>query len=134
MTALDESVRMARIAGQAAIDKLASNVIALDVSDQLVITDVFLLCSGDSERQVGAIVSGIEQEMFKAGYKPTRREGEGDSRWILIDYTDIVVHVQHAEDRAFYALERLWRDAPMIDLQLDEGPRGERAGKAEVGN
>lgn len=122
MTAFDESVKMARIAGQAAADKLASNVIALDVSEQLVITDVFLVCSGDSERQVGAIVNGIEQEMYKAGYKPKRREGEGDSRWILIDYTDIVVHVQHAEDRAFYALERLWRDAPTIDLDLDLPP------------
>ncbi len=119
MTAFDESVRMARIAGQAAVDKLASNVIALDVSEQLVITDVFLVCSGDSERQVNGIVNGIEQEMHKAGYKAKRREGEQDSRWILIDFTDIVVHVQHAEDRAFYALERLWRDAPTIDLELD---------------
>ena len=112
---------MARIAGQAAADKLAGNVIALDVSEQLVITDVFVVCSGDSERQVNAIVNGVEEEMFKAGYKPKRREGEKDARWILLDFTDIVVHVQHAEDRAFYALERLWRDAPAIDLDLDLG-------------
>lgn len=112
---------MARIAGQAAADKLAGNVIALDVSEQLVITDVFVVCSGDSERQVNAIVNGVEEEMFKAGYKPKRREGENDARWILLDFTDIVVHVQHAEDRAFYALERLWRDAPAIDLDLDLG-------------
>ncbi|WP_250257755.1 ribosome silencing factor [Dermabacter sp. Marseille-Q3180] len=125
MTATQESIDMARIAGQAAADKLAGNVIALDVSEQLVITDVFVVCSGDSERQVNAIVSGVEEEMFKAGYKPKRREGEKDARWILLDFTDIVVHVQHAEDRAFYALERLWRDAPMIDLDLDLGPEAE---------
>lgn len=122
MTATQESIDMARIAGQAAADKLAGNVIALDVSEQLVITDVFVVCSGDSERQVNAIVNGVEEEMFKAGYKPKRREGEKDARWILLDFTDIVVHVQHAEDRAFYALERLWRDAPAIDLDLDLGP------------
>lgn len=125
MTATQESIDMARIAGQAAADKLAGNVIALDVSEQLVITDVFVVCSGDSERQVNAIVNGVEEEMFKAGYKPKRREGEKDARWILLDFTDIVVHVQHAEDRAFYALERLWRDAPAIDLDLDLGPDAE---------
>ncbi len=125
MTATQESIDMARIAGQAAADKLAGNVIALDVSEQLVITDVFVVCSGDSERQVNAIVNGVEEEMFKAGYKPKRREGEKDARWILLDFTDIVVHVQHAEDRAFYALERLWRDAPTIDLDLDLGPEAE---------
>lgn len=125
MTATQESIDMARIAGQAAADKLAGNVIALDVSEQLVITDVFVVCSGDSERQVNAIVNGVEEEMFKAGYKPKRREGEKDARWILLDFTDIVVHVQHAEDRAFYALERLWRDAPTIELNLDLGPDAE---------
>ncbi len=125
MTATQESIDMARIAGQAAADKLAGNVIALDVSEQLVITDVFVVCSGDSERQVNAIVNGVEEEMFKAGYKPKRREGEKDARWILLDFTDIVVHVQHAEDRAFYALERLWRDAPTVDLDLDLGPEAE---------
>lgn len=125
MTATQESIDMARIAGQAAADKLAGNVIALDVSEQLVITDVFVVCSGDSERQVNAIVNGVEEEMFKAGYKPKRREGEKDARWILLDFTDIVVHVQHAEDRAFYALERLWRDAPTIDLDLDLGLEAE---------
>lgn len=119
MTALAESIKMAQVAAQAAADKLASEIIALDVSSQLVITDVFLVCSGESERQVNAIVKGIEEEMFKAGYKPVRREGERDARWVLIDFNDIVVHVQHAEDRAFYALERLWRDAEQIELELE---------------
>ncbi len=122
MSAPEESIELARVAGQAAADKLAGDVIALDVSEQLVITDVFLVCSGTSERQVAGIVDGIEKDMLeKLRRKPVRREGERDARWVLLDYSDIVIHVQHAEDRAFYALERLWRDAPVIDLGLDDG-------------
>lgn len=125
MSAPEESIDLARIAGQAAADKLANEVIALDVSEQVVITDIFLVCSGDSERQVSAIVDGVEESLLKERRpKPLRREGERDARWVLLDYGDIVVHVQHAEDRAFYALERLWRDAPVIDLQLDLGASG----------
>ncbi|MCT1431200.1 ribosome silencing factor [Brachybacterium muris] len=125
MSAPEESIDLARIAGQAAADKLANEVIALDVSEQVVITDIFLVCSGDSERQVSAIVDGVEEALLKERRrKPLRREGERDARWVLLDYGDIVVHVQHAEDRAFYALERLWRDAPVIDLQLDLGAPG----------
>lgn len=121
MSAPDESLDLARVAGRAAADKLANEVIGLDVSEQVVITDVFLVCSGDSERQVSAIVDGVEEALLKERRrKPLRREGERDARWVLLDYGDIVVHVQHAEDRAFYALERLWRDAPVIDLQLDQ--------------
>lgn len=128
MSAPEESIDLARIAGQAAADKLANEVIALDVSEQVVITDIFLVCSGDSERQVSAIVDGVEEALLKERRrKPLRREGERDARWVLLDYGDIVVHVQHAEDRAFYALERLWRDAPVIDLQLDLGADGDPA-------
>ena len=126
MSAPDESLDLARVAGRAAADKLANEVIGLDVSEQVVITDVFLVCSGDSERQVSAIVDGVEVALLKERRrKPLRREGESDARWVLLDYGDIVVHVQHAEDRAFYALERLWRDAPVIDLQLDQAATGE---------
>ncbi|HIY23588.1 MAG TPA: ribosome silencing factor [Candidatus Brachybacterium merdigallinarum] len=122
MTAPEESIDLARVAGQAAADKLAQEVIGLDVSEQVVITDVFLVCSGDSERQVSAIVDGVQEELLKQRQrKPLRREGERDARWVLLDYGDIVVHVQHAEDRAFYALERLWRDAPLLDLQIQDG-------------
>ncbi|UYG16118.1 ribosome silencing factor [Brachybacterium huguangmaarense] len=131
MSAPEESIELARVAGQAAADKLAGDVIALDVSEQLVITDIFLVCSGTSERQVSGIVDGIEEEMLKKlGRKPVRREGEADARWVLLDYNDIVVHVQHAEDRAFYALERLWRDAPVIDLQLDDAAAEDASGTA----
>ncbi|MFC0673783.1 ribosome silencing factor [Brachybacterium hainanense] len=120
MSAYEESIDLARVAAQAAADKLAQEVIGLDVSEQLAITDIFLVASGTSERQVSAIVDGVEEELLKQRRrKPIRREGERDARWVLLDYGDIVVHVQHAEDRAFYALERLWRDAPVVDLQID---------------
>ncbi|QNN81705.1 ribosome silencing factor [Brachybacterium sp. Z12] len=121
MSAPEESLDLSRVAAQAAVDKFAQEVIGLDVSELVVITDVFLVCSGDSERQVSAIVDGIEEVLLtERRRKPLRREGERDARWVLLDYGDIVVHVQHAEDRAFYALERLWRDAPVIDLQTDQ--------------
>src|SRR5699024_1804481 len=120
VSAPEESLDLTRVAGQAAADKLAEEVIGLDVSELVVITDAFLVCSGDSERQVAAIVDGIEEALLtQRRRKPLRREGERDARWVLLDYGDIVVHVQHAEDRAFYALERLWRDAPVIDLRID---------------
>jgi ribosome-associated protein len=122
VSAPEESIDLARVAAQGAADKLAGEIIGLDVSEQLVITDVFVLASGESERQVAAIVDGVEEALLKQRRrKPTRREGQNDSRGVLLDYGDIVVHVQHAEDRAYYALERLWRDAPVIDLQVDHG-------------
>ncbi|UQN30361.1 ribosome silencing factor [Brachybacterium kimchii] len=120
MSASPESLDLARAAAHAAADKLAEEIIGLDVSEQVVITDVFVVCSGSSERQVSAIVGGIEGDLIKEHRrKPLRREGERDDRWVLLDYGDVVVHVQHAEDRAFYALERLWRDAPVVDLQVE---------------
>ena len=116
MTATTRAVELAEIAAAAAADKLASDIIAYDVSEQLVITDVFLLCSAANDRQVRAIVEAIEENLRKAGARPVRREGEREGRWVLLDYLDIVVHVQHAEERAFYALERLWKDCPQIPL------------------
>ena len=89
------------------------------MSEQLVITDAFLLCSASNERQVKSIVDEIEDKLREIGAKPVRREGERDGRWVLIDYAEIVVHVQHAEEREFYALERLWRDCPVIPLPAD---------------
>jgi ribosome-associated protein len=86
------------------------------VSEQLVITDVFLLCSAANDRQVRAIVDEVEDRLRKAGARPVRREGEREGRWVLLDYLDIVVHVQHAEERTFYGLERLWKDCPRIEL------------------
>ncbi|GAA1275732.1 ribosome silencing factor [Sphaerisporangium rubeum] len=117
MTASDKSLQLVRVAAEAAADKLADDIIAYDVSDQLVITDAFLLCSASNDRQVRAIVDEIEERLrIEAHAKPVRREGEREGRWVLLDYLDIVVHVQHEEDRTFYALERLWKDCPAIPL------------------
>ena len=119
MTATDQAVELVHTAARAASDKLAEDILAFDVSDQLVITDAFVLCSAGNDRQVRAIVEEIEDKMRDAGAKPVRREGERDGRWVLIDYGDVVVHVQHEEERQFYALERLWRDCPLIKLPAD---------------
>jgi ribosome-associated protein len=116
VTATTRAIELAQIAAEAAADKLASDIIAYDVSEQLVITDVFLLCSAANDRQVRAIVDAIEENLRKAGAKPVRREGEREGRWVLLDYLDIVVHVQHAEERTYYALERLWKDCPRLPL------------------
>lgn len=119
MTLTDHAHDLAVAAARAAADKLATDIIAFDVSDQLVITDVMVICSGSSDRQVKAIVDEIEDRLRETGAKPLRREGERDGRWVLIDYGDIIVHVQHQEEREFYALERLWGDCPKVDLPED---------------
>jgi ribosome-associated protein len=119
MTATERATELAILAARAASDIKAQEIIALDVSEQLVLTDVFLIASGASERQVSAIVDAVEEALFKAGVKPIRREGKSEARWVLIDFGDIVVHVQHAEDRTYYALERLWKDCPAIPLPED---------------
>ena len=119
MTATDRAVELIVIAARAASDKLASQIVAFDVSDQLAITDAFLIASASNDRQVKAIVDEVEDKLREAGAKPLRREGERDGRWGLIDYGDVVIHIQHEEERQFYALERLWRDCPSIALPAD---------------
>ncbi|WP_329317757.1 ribosome silencing factor [Streptomyces sp. NBC_01262] len=120
MTATDRSIELIKAAAQAAADKLAHDIIAYDVSDVLSITDAFLVASAPNDRQVKAIVDEVEERLLKElGTKPVRREGDRDSRWVLLDYIDIVVHVQHSEERVFYALERLWKDCPEIELPKD---------------
>jgi ribosome-associated protein len=116
VTATARAVELAGIAAEAAAEKLANDIIAYDVSEQLVITDVFLLCSASNDRQVRAVVDEIEERLRQAGARPVRREGEREGRWILLDYLDLVIHVQHADERVYYALERLWKDCPQIAL------------------
>jgi len=117
MAATEHSLNIIRTAALAAADKLADNLVALDVSERLGITDAFLIASADSERQVNAIVDGIEEALIEEhDVRPVRREGRGLGRWVLLDYVDIVIHVQHQEDRVFYALDRLWSDCPAIEL------------------
>ena len=116
MPASERALELALTAAQAAADKKANDIVILDVADQLVITDAFLLASAPNERQVLAIVDAIEEQLVKLPEKakPVRREGERAGRWVLLDYIDIVVHVQHAEEREFYALDRLWKDCPRV--------------------
>jgi ribosome-associated protein len=124
LTATDRAVELVEIAALAASDKLATDIIAYDVSEQLVITDAFLLCSAANDRQVRSIVDEIEERLRKAGASPVRREGDHERRWVLLDYMDVVVHVQHAEERVYYALERLWKDCPVIPLPEPVGAGG----------
>lgn len=114
MTATDTATELAIVAGNAAADKLATDIVLIDVSERLALTDVFVIATGNNERQVEAIVDEVEEKLRLAGVKPLRREGRRDGRWVLLDYAEIVVHVQHSEERVFYALERLWRDCPVI--------------------
>jgi len=109
---------MALTAAQAAADKKAEDIVILDVADQLVITDAFVVASAPNERQVISIVDAIEEQLLQLPEKakPVRREGERGGRWVLLDYIDIVVHVQHTEEREFYALDRLWKDCPVIEF------------------
>lgn len=123
MSATETARQMAIVAAQGAAEKLAQNIVIIDVSDRLAITDCFVIASGTNDRQVGAIVDSVEEQLRLKGYKPARREGERDGRWVLLDYIDIVVHVQHNEERAFYALERLWRDCPTFPFEdTADGP------------
>jgi ribosome-associated protein len=116
LSASPRSIELAEAAAEAAADKLASDLVILDVSEQLVITDCFVLASAPNDRQVRAVVDAIEERLLQLGCKPVRREGERDGRWVLLDYLDIVVHVQHAEERTYYSLERLWKDCPALPL------------------
>lgn len=127
MTASDTASRVALLAAQAAADKQASDLLVVDVSERLVITDVFVIASAANERQVQAIVDEIEDRLrTDAGVKPVRREGTREGRWVLLDYLDVVIHVQHAEERVYYALERLWTDCPVIPFTDAAAPPSEQ--------
>lgn len=117
MTATADAIERARVAAKAAIDKLATSVVAIDVTPRLVFTDAFVIASGETSRQVKAIVEAVDEELAKLGVKRLRREGDdAEAHWVLTDYGDIVVHVQQDEDHEYYALEKLWGDCPRIDI------------------
>ena len=132
MTASDHALELATVAARAAAGKLAGEIVAIDVSEHLVITDVFVLASAPNDRQVKAIVEAVEVALNAAGAKPIRREGERDGRWVLLDFGELVVHVQHAAERSYYSLERLWRDCPAVPLPEDV--EAANAAAAERGN
>jgi ribosome-associated protein len=114
--ASERALELALAAAQAAADKKANDIVILDVADQLVITDAFILASAPNERQVLAVVDAIEERLvgLPEKAKPVRREGERAGRWVLLDYVDVVVHVQHSEEREYYSLDRLWKDCPRV--------------------
>lgn len=124
--------QLVRAAAEAAADKLAVDIVAFDVSEPIAITDAFVLCSASNDRQVRAVVDAIEDALRELDAKPIRREGERESRWVLLDYGDIVVHVQLAEERLYYSLERLWKDCPVVPLPESVGA-GRGAGDSAAG-
>lgn len=122
MTASDRAISLTQVAARAADAKQGDDIVALDVSGPLPLTDVFLLVTGRNERNVQSIAGEVEDRMIEAGAKPLRREGRAEGRWILLDFGDVVVHVFHEEERLFYSLERLWKDCPIVPLTLGEHP------------
>jgi ribosome-associated protein len=116
MPASDSVKALTQIAAQAAADKFGTDMIAIDLSDQLVLSEVFLIVTGQNVRQVDAIADFVEEKLRLAGDKPVRREG--GEEWILLDYSDLVVHIQSADLRRYYMLDRLWNDCPTIKLDV----------------
>jgi ribosome-associated protein len=117
VTATPRALELATAAASAASDKLARDIVILDVSDLLAITDCFLIVSATNDRQVRAVVDAVEERLRGIDAKPLRREGERECRWVLLDYGDLVVHVQHEEERDYYRLERLWKDCPVVPFE-----------------
>jgi len=117
---LTDSRDKALLAAQAASAKQASDIVILDVAPLINITDYFVICSGKNERQVAAIVDVVEERLRGVDAKPFRREGERSLRWVLLDYFDFVIHVFHTEEREFYDLERLWKDAERLEFESED--------------
>jgi ribosome-associated protein len=112
-----ESRKMAIVAAVAACDKKARDVIVLDMREVFILTDYFVICSGNTDRQVGSIQDAVEERLAAQKIKPARREGEHHKRWVLLDYLDVVVHIFRQEEREYYEIERLWKDAPLVDWE-----------------
>ena len=114
MPASARTITHLKVAAQAARDKLATDLVALDVTDPFALAEVFLILSAKNERQAVAIADAIEDALQEEKLKPRFREGKQTGRWILLDFGDLVVHVMHEQEREFYSLERLWRDCPVV--------------------
>lgn len=120
MQSPDNAAAMLNIAADAAVSKGGEDLVALNVSEPLPLVDIFLIVTGNSERNVAAIADEIEDELLEAGHKRVRREGRAEARWVLLDFGDLVVHVFHGEERVYYGLERLWKDCPVVPIELSE--------------
>jgi len=118
VTATDRARELLTVAVAAADSKQAEDLVALDVTGPLPLTDIFLIATGRNERNVVAIAGEIEDKLLEHGVKTVRREGRAEGRWVLLDFGDLIVHVFHEEDRMYYSLERLWKDCPAIPLEL----------------
>lgn len=133
MVATDLARTVALTAAQAAADKKARDIVLLDVSDEVVITDIFMIASAPNERQVMAIVDAIEERLRdELDVKPERREGLKQGRWVLLDYADVIIHVQHSQEREYYALDSLWKDCPAIEFVDSAEVQAARDGDAAV--
>jgi ribosome-associated protein len=115
------TIELTKIAATALADKLGDEIVAIDLSEQLVLNQVFLLATGSNEPQLQALSEEVQRKLAEAGEKPVRKEGSGS--WILLDYTDLVVHIQSTELRNYYMLDRLWNDCPKIELGLAKAVR-----------
>lgn len=127
MTVSENTRRLASIAAVAADEKKAENIAVIDVSDLMAIAEVFLIASADNERQVRSIVEEVEDKLTEAGEEPKRREGNRENRWVLLDYGNLIIHIQRNAERDFYGLDRLYRDCPLIEVEGVEAP--ERPGE-----
>ena len=116
MPATPHAVELTGVLARAASSKLGQDIVALDVSQSLSIADTFLIVTAGNERQAGAIVDAIDEAADLAGERVLRREGEQEAKWILLDLADVIVHVMSSEDRSLYALERIWKDAPRLEV------------------
>lgn len=122
MVATERALELAKAAAVAADEKKGESIIALDVSSHMPLADVFLIASGTNERHVASIVDAIEERLQEDGAKALRREGIRAGRWAVLDFNDVIVHVMHQEDRAYYELERLWKDCPVVELPKFAAP------------
>ncbi len=125
MQSPESAVEMLQIAANAADSKGGEDLLALNVSGPLPLVDIFLLVTGNSERNVAAIADEIEDKLIEAGHKRVRREGRAEARWVLLDFGDLIVHVFHSEERVYYGLERLWKDCPVVPIELTAPVAGE---------
>ena len=126
MQSPENAVHMLQLAADAAVSKGGEDLVALNVSEPLPLVDIFLLVTGNSERNVAAIADEIEDKLIEAGHKRVRREGRAEARWVLLDFGDLIVHVFHQEERVYYGLERLWKDCPVVPFELAD-PAADRA-------
>jgi ribosome-associated protein len=116
MPASKSVIDLTQVAARAIAEKLGTDMIALDLSDQLVLSEVFLIATGGNVRQVDSIADFVEEKLREIGEKPARREGTEE--WVLLDYSDLVVHIKSTTLRNYYMLDRLWNDCPRIELDV----------------